>query len=129
MREGLLNRLGEDQRNWLEPKLEHANEPSLYNRLVDLFSEYCELGFIFGFHREGFARQVADTRNYLIHYSSNLKEKALSGTDLIKATQQLKAVIQYLILLELGFTRDDAQKLANKIARNQFSYSFTTFNL
>jgi hypothetical protein len=37
--------------------------------------------------------------------------------------------LQYLIFLELGFTRDGAQKLANKIASNQFSYSFTTSNL
>jgi len=128
-KEGILSGLNEDQRKWLEPKLEHANEPSLYTRLKDLFSEHCELGFIFGFHRDLFARKVADTRNYHTHYNKKLKKNALSGTDLIKATQQLKAVIQYLILLELGFTKDDAQKLANKIARNQFSYSFTTFNL
>jgi hypothetical protein len=70
------------------------------------------------FHRDLFARKIADNRNYHTHYNQKLKKKAFSGTDLIKATQQLKAIIQYLILLELGFTRDDAQKLANKIARN-----------
>ncbi|MFA7304484.1 MAG: HEPN domain-containing protein [Methanoregula sp.] len=129
MKQGILDVLPEDQQIWLKPKLDFANEPSLYYRLKDLFSEYCELGFIFGFNRDHFAREVTDTRNYLTHYSSNLEKKALFGTDIIKATQQLKAVIQYLILLELGFTRDEAQKFANKITTRQFSQNFITFNL
>nr|WP_320160104.1 HEPN domain-containing protein [uncultured Methanoregula sp.] len=129
MTQSILHALPEDQQTWLKPKLAFANEPSLYYRLKELFSEYCELGFIFNFHREHFAREVTDTRNYLTHYSSNLEKKALSGTDIVKATQQLKAIIQYLILLELGFTRDEAQKFANKISSRQFSQNFITFNL
>lgn len=129
LKNNILDALLEDQKIWLKPKLDFANEPSLYYRLTDLFSEYCELGHIFGFNRDDFARKVTYTRNYLTHYSSNLEKKSYSGTDIIKATQQLKAIIQYLILIELGITRVDAQKYANNISRNQLSRRFITFTL
>ena len=88
-------------------KLKYANEYSLRKRIL-LLSEHVAENMSLNFIHEKnkrilFAETVTNTRNYLTHYSPDLKEKAItSGEDLFKLNQQLDLLLKFCLLEELG---------------------------
>ena len=89
---------------------------TLESRLADLvFAEgkiYFDTGEIQ--HNE-FPAVIAHTRNYYIHYDERIKEKhrVLTEEELQFYNRSLLQMLEYYILLELGFS--DANKIKNKI--------------
>lgn len=59
-----------------------------------------------GISRNQFPKKIADTRNYLTHYDIRKKDRALNGQDLADAYFILKIILEYYIMLELGFNND-----------------------
>jgi len=52
---------------------------------------------------EAFVLNFRDTRNYYTHYDPRFERKAASGTDLFLLSIQLQAIIEMILLRELGF--------------------------
>ena len=64
---------------------------------------------------EHFVTSIIDTRNYLTHYSDELKEGALEGAELHNANLRLRILIMIFLFKELGL---DEEKIAPILARN-----------
>ncbi len=98
----ILRQTVRSQKDWLSKKLEHANEPSLYTRLIQLMNVANEVMAPIVGNTERFARKVADTRNYLTHYNPKNKKKAATELELYWMIETLIVLVQWSMLLELG---------------------------
>lgn len=102
--------LGEDFRESLKTKIKYGNEFSLKKRLrevVDKNSEFIQTLIV---DPGEFIDQVANTRNYLTHYTEELRPKAKKGYDLYVLGQKLKFLIEVCFLSELGLPSNVIQK-------------------
>ena len=100
-------------------KLRYANEYSFRKRLELLTANVAEtvlLTFIVdGNRQKEFAQKVSDTRNYLTHYSPELKDQSAgTGKEYFELTDKLKVIIEICLLQELGFEVDTIQQLIKK---------------
>lgn len=92
-------------------KLRYAHEYTLKKRLL-LLSEHISDNMSVNFlcdkqTQSAFAEKIADTRNYLTHYSHELKDRAItSGKELFELNQQLGLIIKICLLEELGIPFD-----------------------
>ena len=128
LRDNIFAKLDEDEKELIGP-LDYANEPSLKDRLNEIFKEYYEIPPFFSIKKDQFIRDVVNTRNFHTHYSENLKKKTLASANLHDATRKLRAILQLIFLLELGFDRDGINKFAVKIHRWQLDVISTTFKI
>lgn len=103
-------------------KLRYANEYSLRKRLELLTAHIVEI-VPFTFIEEGnrqkeFAQKVSDTRNYLTHYSPELKERSAStGKEYYELADKLKALIEICLLEEMGFEVSTIRELVKNNRR------------
>lgn len=102
-------------RKWLQGKLVYSNEPTLRNRLKELLKE-CGLLLRLSSSREKkfFIDQVCNTRNYFTHYDISLTAKAAKGKELFRLYYILKVIIEFNLLLEIGFDNERAHELLEK---------------
>lgn len=96
----LPNSLPKPFREKLKPTLKYANEWSLRKRLKDLVGAVPVTG-IAG-DDPAFVERVVDTRNYLTHYTEELEQKAWRGHELMGAVEELRRLLAFLLLRELG---------------------------
>jgi len=101
-----------DDREWLNGKLAHGNEISLADRLHELIDRFVA---VFGgedaIHQ--IVRGTVNTRNYHAHYDPNGEAKALKGAALIGLTYQLRVLFTLSLLVRLGYTEEEAIKVAD----------------
>jgi hypothetical protein len=103
-------------------KLRYANEYSFRKRLELLTAHVAKivpLTFIeSGNRQKEFAQRVSDTRNYLTHYSPELKEKSAStGKEYYELTDKLRSLIEICLLEEMGFEAGTISELVKKNRR------------
>jgi len=101
-------------------KLKYLNEYSLPKRLKDLHREHNNVASLLIPDRKRFARDVADTRNYLTHYDETLRGKAKQGKELYKITEQLKFLLEVCFLYELGLSEEKIKQLVERNQRYMF---------
>lgn len=102
-------------------KLSYLNEPGLRIRLKHLLGRLGDVGLrVCGGDLSGFVGQVVDTRNYYTHWSADLEPKALRGEHLLYATSRLLAVLELLLLTDLGLGLES--KAAEKILHRRVSW-------
>lgn len=89
-------------------KLRYANEFSLRKRIrliCEHISEHIPITFLLDRHSvTSFSEKISDTRNYLTHYSTELKEKAaISANELFEINLQLRLIltISFLEILDI----------------------------
>lgn len=90
---------------------------TLESRLADLLVANREIYFDTGeIKREDFPLVIAHSRNYYIHYDESIKEKnrVLSEEELKIYNRSLLQILEYYILLELGFSEDHCE-IKNKL--------------
>lgn len=106
-------------RAWLKGRLIHGNELHLGKRIKMIIEPYKEhIGT--SKERGKLIRNIVNTRNYLTHYSENLKSKAVTGIDLWPICQKMEAIFQLHLLDKLGFTSDEINIiLSNNYKLNQ----------
>ncbi|AUZ57769.1 hypothetical protein PRJ_1148 [Pseudomonas sp. XWY-1] len=91
---------------WLSGRLMHGNEINLGKRLkriVEPFKNHLGKRD----QRTKILRKIVDTRNYLTHYSENLKEEAATGRDLWVLCQKMEAIFSLHFLKVIGFTDEE----------------------
>lgn len=109
-------------KTWLYTKLMGSNYRTLDQRLRDVLAECPAVtARIVGRTAEefdAFVRAVKNTRNYYTHYTPQLEDKA--ATDLAERhvlTLQLRAIIETMLLRELGFSCDDIDHFLDRVQR------------
>lgn len=107
-------------------KLRYANEYSLRKRMF-LLTEHIAESLPIDFlsckqKRSYFSEIIADTRNYQIHHTNELKDKAkTSGKELLELNQKLRLLIKICLLEELDFAFDD---INSALKRDRYSQDY-----
>lgn len=105
-------------------KLRYAHEYSLRKRIILLcqhISENLPVKFLNDRNAPSvYAERIADTRNYLTHYSPELKEKAITGgKELFEVNNQLGLIISFCFLEQLGIPYNKIEALLYNDIRYQ----------
>lgn len=99
----ILESCPESNRDWLRGRLTHGNEINLNRRLKKIVEPFKE--HIGNSKQRGkLLRQIVDTRNYLTHYSEDLKELAANGTNLYNLCSKMELILNLHFLKVIGFT-------------------------
>lgn len=92
---------------------DHSNEPRLAQRLREVHDLMPPRVQMLLGDKKGFARLIADTRNYLTHFDDAIKPRALTSVgEVWGGTQQLAGVLKLLFIQTLGL--DQTQVLETK---------------
>ncbi|MDX1370149.1 HEPN domain-containing protein [Pseudomonas sp.] len=97
---------------WLEGRLMHGNEINLGKRIkkiIEPFKEHLGLSK----DRSKLLRRIVDTRNYLTHYSENLKEKSAKGRELWILCQKMEVIFNLNFLKVVGFTDEEINSVVD----------------
>lgn len=90
-------------RDALKSRIKYGNEFSLRKRLNELFAGLSDSNKeLIAPNIATFISNVVDTRNYLTHYTDELKAQALEDVDLFNANLRLNILLTVLLLKELG---------------------------
>ena len=102
----------EEDRKWLEGKLEHLNDVSLGKRIKELINPFKE---ILGNSKERgkLAYKIAVTRNYLTHRNSDLEQEAAKGKDLLILCLKLELLFELHFLNLMGFSPEKIESRVN----------------
>jgi len=111
-------------KEWVTDKLAGANRASFRRGLRELLATVPDdLKAALG-DEEAFGKKVHLTRNYLTHYNPDLADKAAKGVALQRLAMALKVVLEPLLLLELGFDRDEVAGLIDRNEPYKMNVSF-----
>lgn len=111
----ILESVDEEQKKWLEGKLAYSNEPTLRNRLRELLTESATILKLTSRNKkDSFICKVCDTRNYFTHYDTSLASRAALGEELISICARLKIIIEFNLLIEIGFCKQKSQEMLEK---------------
>lgn len=100
-------------------KLRYAHEYSLRKRILLLcqqVTENLQINFLNDPKALSYyAEKIADTRNYLTHYSPELKEQAITGgKELFEINNQLKLIISICFLEQIGIPYNKIEILLSR---------------
>lgn len=123
--ESILSLAPAEHKEWLRSKLNFSNEPSLHERLEDLFrpikdpqnKNYGMAYHLFRFPStkvEDLIKDIKNTRNYNTHFDEKLKKKAVIGEDLVQLTNLLVIMIEYYLMAELELDEEMIIKIAKE---------------
>jgi hypothetical protein len=121
----VLTRVDEADREWVRDALAWSNTLSLRERLDRLYSQI-RGPLIDHLPDRGrdLPQRIKITRNYFTHFDS--QKGRLDGFQLMEAADQMRIAVQYLLLQELGFSREQAVDIAYGSLVRSLSASRTT---
>lgn len=103
----ILNATPEKHKGWLERKLKHPEEPTLEERLHEIFRRHLEvMQAVVGRKkktRSDFIKEVVDVRNNHAHFPERLKGIVVQGVELHPFNQKLKLLLEACLMKEIGF--------------------------
>jgi hypothetical protein len=124
--QAILETAPAEWRDWLDERLGHANKASFRQGLKELVLRLPPtLAQRIG-DPDAFTQRVGWTRNYLTHWTPELEKRAAKGEALVRLMIALRLVLEALLLLEIGFTHDEIERLYehNPSIRRDLSYAF-----
>ena len=114
--EEILKNCPPEHIKWLEGRLMHGNEINLRNRLKSIIEPFKEhLGT--SKKRTTLLTKIVDTRNYLTHYSENLKGKSAKGRKLWVLCTKMEIILTLHLMTVIGF---DTEKV-NEVVSDNYS--------
>lgn len=117
----ILAVLDESDRDLVRVSLDHANEPSLRQRLEELLGPAQRLLADVFPDREAFIKAVVNTRHYLSHFEPAIRGRAASGAELYSLRWRLSLLFECSLLLELGWPEE---KVATVLQRCVYNRSY-----
>lgn len=100
----------EEYTEWLNGRLIHGNEINLGKRLKRIIEPFKDkLGN--SRKRNNLLRKIVDTRNYLTHYSDNLKNNSANGEELWILCQKMEVIFQLHFLKVVGFSDEEIESV------------------
>lgn len=115
-RKRLKKYLSKVDAKWLDDRLQHANQPNLNQRLLEILSDKRHLlGNYLGDERQ-FAEIVKCTRNYLTHWSvkKNASKYIADNDKLFEVIQDLRAVLLVCFLSDIGVPDSIVKKVLRR---------------
>jgi hypothetical protein len=110
----ILEAAPDEHRGWLEQKLKFSHEPTLEERLHEIFRKNLEVvQAIVGRKRKAradFIQEVVDARNYRAHFNERLEGRAARGVELHPINQKLTQLLEARLMAEIGFGDDKIKK-------------------
>jgi hypothetical protein len=97
-------------RDWTRRMLRYSNEVTFRRRMRELV-ERADTMMDFVGDREGFVDKVTNTRNYLVHRTDELRERAATGVASYYLTQALRYMLKASLVLDVGFPEDEVTRL------------------
>lgn len=103
LRSQLLDVCPKDRQEWLKRRLDHANELSLSDRVSHLLRS---LRSVIGdsLEVEPLVREIVKKRNDLTHYGNARRQNRSSGTDLLRLSMKVEAILALLFLKRIGIS-------------------------
>lgn len=115
-----------EYQTWLKEKLNFSNEPTLQDRLKELFAEIDESLKDHLFPKvEDIIKNSKNSRNYYTHYTKSLEKKALKGSSLFYLTERLKVFLLILLLKETGISNEKANLIVTEGSHFLFNHLIT----
>lgn len=113
-------------RDWLADRLGPSNKATFRAGLRDLVATLPPTLIERVGDADSFTQLVSWTRNYLTHWTPALEQKAAKGEKLVKLTFALRLVLEALLMLEVGFSRNDIERLYadNHAIQRDLRYAF-----
>lgn len=114
-RKRLTANLDPDDAQWLTDKLQWVNQPTLNERLLDIFeSKRSLLGTFLG-DEAAFARRIKDLRNHYTHYAAKKKNPDDDHpSDSFELCYKMRIVLQVCFLSDIGVPEPIIKKLLRK---------------
>ena len=116
LKNSIPKEVDESHRDSLKNRIKYGNEFSLRKRLTGICKTYEKNIDNFIKNKDTFIEDVISTRNYLIHNSPELKDKASGGKELISLTYKMKILLEICILAEMGFNPEEINSLFSRIS-------------
>lgn len=117
----IYNQVPSQHIDWLQNKLHFSNEPSLKDRMKELFNKHKKVIEPFIKDTNKFFIRVGNTRNYFTHYDESLKDKFATEEELFRLTQILSFLLKSCLLNELGCTFERCAELISKGSQYQYT--------
>ena len=122
----LVDHCPENHKKWLEDKLSYTKEISLRQRIREIIKPFNNLIEPDRKKRETIIDKIVNKRNSLTHpLNKSLKDKVVTGQDLVYHYLKMEALFQLNLLSILGFTPeeiksifDDNDQLKEKLKKN-----------
>ena len=113
----------EEYNNWLRERLSFSNEPTLHERLHELFSEIDEelRNHLFK-NWEKIIVDSKNSRNYYTHYDKSLEKKTLKSVQLHYLTQKLKIFLLIIVLRETGISDEELKNIIKNGSKRLFNH-------
>jgi hypothetical protein len=118
--ESILEKTPPEYKDWLKGQLNFSHEPSLEQRLRELFQLTNKTLSPLVNNSEDFIRTVKNIRNYLTHYNKPGDVKLIKGEKFFRINQVLNFMMQSCLLKELGCTDDRCAELIGRSNEYQF---------
>jgi len=109
--ERVLSACPKEDRQWLEFKLKHADEPSLRRRINDVARRARPIVKDLLLRSKGFGLRLSGARNAFAHYGAAV---GFSGLELYRLAQTARWVLVANFLLDLGFSPSAAKALIER---------------
>ncbi len=115
--EEILNSVPLEHKEWLNRKLAHSNEPTLRDRIEELYSDF---NFILDRilsskrKRKYVLSKICATRNYLTHFDSSTKIHSAKLLELYPLSEFITFWLKLCLLKSLGFNKDEIESIVNE---------------
>ncbi|MFO0885234.1 MAG: hypothetical protein U0894_13770 [Pirellulales bacterium] len=109
----LLSACPKEHRNFVESKLQYANEIPLRSRVSEMIDQYTE-EFGGSDRAKKFVGQFCDTRNYLTHFNEKLASTSCEGVELLRLVYLSEMLLLFKLLELIGFEPKQIKEMAQK---------------
>jgi hypothetical protein len=114
----LIDKCPMEKREWLRGRITHGNEISLGQRIKHIIEPFKTFVGDTPKERKEIIRKITSTRNYLTHYSEDMKPSAATeGNELYDLCLKLEAFFQLQLLILLGFSDNELSKVIDDCYR------------
>ncbi len=110
LKEEILGNCPSEHVKWLKGRLMHGNEISFRKRLQNIIKPF-ESHIGSPKEIKSLINKIIDNRNYLTHYSVELKDKTATGEGFYMLCIQMEIIFQLHLLKDLGFNEREIEML------------------
>jgi len=109
----ILNVIQTEYKDWLSNRLTYSNEPTLRNRLKELFDKYNYILSKF-IEKQEFVNLSVNTRNYHTHFDKSLEKLRATKSKLTLLIELHKSLLLLCLLDETGFSSTEMKNISQK---------------
>lgn len=123
----IVDAVPDAHREWVREKLAYSNKATFRQSVTDLLATLPDVLRLAMGDEPAFAKRVHRTRNYLTHWDPDLERDAARGEELTRLTMALKVIVEALLLLELGFSKEEVAALVERNEDYKRNVNFAFF--